>query len=107
MIALRKAWIVLTAGLLAVTLTLASVNTSNARSHQPGPHDGHRVEQLDAQGKQADQNCPQRCQLSQYLVASAASIGTMRQVAKLISPLVSDPRAGSWLSLVETGPPKV
>ena len=108
MSAVRQSWMVLAAGLLALTLILAGVGSSNARIHQSGPHDGHRVGQLEeAQSQQVGKTCPRRCQLGQYLAADLATFGSLRPAERVSRPLPSDPRIGAWLSLVETGPPKV
>ena len=107
MSAARKIWTVLAAGLLALALTLAGVGFSTASTHQSGPNDGRLVEHLESQGQQVGKSCPRQCQLGQYLAVLLAPHGMMRPVERLRAPLVSDPRAVAWLSLVETGPPKV
>lgn len=107
MVVVQNVWVACVAVLLSVALVLASAGNGLARSHQPPSHERVEIVQLPVVGQTAGESCPRRCQLPQCLIEARLELGQLRlHKATPLSPAAAR-IPDSWLSPVNTGPPKV
>ncbi|HEY0918054.1 hypothetical protein [Devosia sp.] len=107
MIVVRNVWVACIASLLSVALVLAFAGSGLARSHQPTPHEHAEIVQLAPKSQTPGESCPRRCHLPQGLVEAQLELGQLRlRSATRLSPVAAR-IPESWLTPVNTGPPKV